>query len=133
LPLDLHTAFSTGQFNHVPVLQGTNLNEGRLFESSFFPKAVTAPFGTTATIFAAGGGASFDLQEPNILCASPPFSSNIAKCSYLQEIQFFLQTLVTATPSNQNAASPFTQAVVAASPTAASEYPIANFHNFVPP
>jgi para-nitrobenzyl esterase len=133
LPLDLHTAFATGQINHVPVLQGTNANEGRLFEPSFFPRQLTAPFGTTATIFAAGGPASFDLQEPNILCASPPFSSNLATCSYLQEIQFFLQTLVTATPSNQTPTSPFTEAVVAASATAASQYPIANFHNFVPP
>ena len=132
LPLDLHTAFSTGQFNHVPVLQGTNANEGRLFEPSFFPAAVTAPFGTPATIFAAGGPASFNLQVPNILCAVPQFSSNIAMCSYLQEIQFFLQTLVTAKPSTQGQTSAFTEAVVAASTTAASEYPIANFHNFVP-
>jgi len=131
LPLDLHTDFSTGQFNHVPVLQGTNLNEGRLFEASFFPKAVTAPFGTTASIFAAGGGASFDLQVPNVLCAVPQFTSNIATCTYPQEIAFFLQTLVTATPSNQTPTSAFTEAVVAATPTAASEYPIANFHNFV--
>jgi para-nitrobenzyl esterase len=133
LPLDLHTAFSTGQMNHVPVLQGTNANEGRLFEPSFFPKQVTAPFGTPASIFAAGGPASFDLQQPNILCAVPQFSSNIAKCNYLQEIQFFLSTLVTATPSNQVPTSPFTEAVVAASQTAESQYPIANFHNFVPP
>ena len=40
LPRDLHTAFSTGQFNQVPVLQGTNANEGRLFEPSFFPSAL---------------------------------------------------------------------------------------------
>jgi para-nitrobenzyl esterase len=135
LPLDLHTAFSTGQFIRVPVLQGTNANEGRLFESGFFPSVVTAPFGTggvKGTIFAAGGGASFDLQEPNVLCAVPPFSSNIAKCNYLQEIQFFLQTLVTAKPSNQTPTSAFTEAVVAASATAESEYPIVNFHNFVP-
>jgi para-nitrobenzyl esterase len=132
LPLDLHTAFSTGQFNHVPVLQGTNLNEGRLFEPSFFPAAVTAPSGTGPTIVAAGGPASFDLQVPNILCATPQFTGTPAICSYLQEIQFFLQTLVTATPSNQTPTSPFTEAVVAASATAASEYPIANFHNFAP-
>jgi para-nitrobenzyl esterase len=135
LPLDLHTAFSTGQFNHVPVLQGTNANEGRLFESGFFPSAVTAPFGTTGpngTIFAAGGGASFDLQKPNVLCATPPFSSNLGTCTYLQEIQFFLQTLVTATPSNQTPTSAFTKAVVAASATAENQYPIVNFHNFVP-
>jgi len=132
LPRDLHTAFSTGQFNHVPVLQGTNANEGRLFEPSFFPSAVTAPSGTTATIIAAGGPASFDLQVPNILCATPQFTGAPATCSYLQEIQFFLTTLVTATPSTQGPTAPFTEAVVAAAATAASEYPIANFHNFVP-
>jgi hypothetical protein len=43
-----------------------------------------------------------------------------------------MQTLVTATPSNQTATSAFTQAVVAASVTASGKYPIANFHNFVP-
>ncbi|HZE55942.1 MAG TPA: carboxylesterase family protein [Bradyrhizobium sp.] len=132
LPLGLHTAFSTGQFNRVPVLQGTNANEGRLFEPSFFPKAVTAPKGTGPTIFAAGGPASFDLQVQNILCATPQFAGPPAVCSYLQEIQFFLQTLVTATPSTQGPTSAFTEAVVAAAATAASEYPIANFHNFVP-
>lgn len=132
LPLDLHTAFSTRQFNHVPVLQGTNANEGRLFEPSFFPSVVTAPQGTGPTIFAAGGPASFDLQVANILCASPPFTGTPAKCSYLQEIEFFLTTLVTATPSNSGPTAPFTEAVVAVSPTAASEYPIGNFHDFVP-
>jgi para-nitrobenzyl esterase len=132
LPLDLHTAFATGQFNHVPVLQGTNANEGRLFEPGFFPAAVTAPSGTASTIFAAGGPASFDLQVPNILCATPQFTGTPATCSYLQEIEFFLATLVTATPSNSGPTSPFTEAVVATSATAESEYPIVNFHNFVP-
>jgi para-nitrobenzyl esterase len=133
LPLDLHTAFSTGQFNHVPVLQGTNANEGRLFEPDFFPSQVTAPFGSGPNVVAAGGPASFDLQEPNILCATPQFSANVATCTYAQEIAFFMATLVTATPSTQTATSPFTEAVVAASVAAASEYPIANFHDFVPP
>jgi para-nitrobenzyl esterase len=114
------------------VLQGTNANEGRLFEPSFFPSAVTAPSSTPAKIVAAGGPASFDLQVSNILCATPQFTGTPAICSYLQEIQFFLATLVTATPSNNGPTSPFTEAVVAASPTAANEYPIANFHNFVP-
>jgi para-nitrobenzyl esterase len=132
LPLDLHTAFSTGQFNQVPVLQGTNANEGRLFEPSFFPSAVTAPKGTSATIFAAGGPASFDLQVPNILCATPQLTGPPAICSYLREIQFFLATLVTATPSTQGPTAPFTQAVVAAAATAESQYPISNFRNFVP-
>jgi len=133
LPLDLHTAFATGQFNQVPVLQGTNANEGRLFEPSFFPAALVFPGVSTATIRAAGGPASFGLQVPNGLCATPPFTGTPATCNYLQEIQFFLNTLVTAPPSNQTATSPFTQAVVGASPTAESQYPIANFHNFVPP
>jgi para-nitrobenzyl esterase len=43
-----------------------------------------------------------------------------------------MQTLVTATPSNQTPTSAFTEAVVAASIGAAGEYPITNFHNFVP-
>src|SRR5215813_5933792 len=132
LPLDLHTAFSTDQFNRVPVLQGTNANEGRLFEPGFFPSQVTAPQGTASTIFAAGGPASFNLQVPNILCATPQFTGPPAICSYLQEIQFFLATLVTATPSTQTLASPFTQAVIAAATTAKTQYPIRDFHNFVP-
>jgi para-nitrobenzyl esterase len=112
--------------------KGTNANEGRLFEPSFFPSAVTAPKGTGPTIVAAGGPASFDLQVPNILCATPQFTGTPAICSYLQEIQFFLETLVTATPSTQGPTAPFTEAVVAAAATAEREYPIANFHNFVP-
>jgi para-nitrobenzyl esterase len=132
LPHDLHTAFSTGQFIQVPVLQGTNANEGRLFEPDFFPAVVTAPLGTSANIVAAGGPASFDLQVPNVLCSTPPFAGQPAICTYAQEIAFFMQTLVTATPSNQTATSAFTEAVVAASVAAASEYPIANFHDFVP-
>jgi para-nitrobenzyl esterase len=132
LPLDLHTAFSTGRFNQVPVLQGTNANEGRLFEPDFFPAQVTAPGGTSANIAAAGGPASFDLQVPNVLCSTPPFAGQPAICTYAQEIAFFMQTLVTATPSNQAPTAAFTEAVVAASVAAAGEYPIANFHDFVP-
>jgi len=132
LPLDLHTAFSTGQFNQVPVLQGTNANEGRLFEPGFFPAGLVFPGVSAANIVAAGGPASFGLQVPNGLCATPPFAGQPATCTYAQEIAFFMQTLVTATPSNQTPTSPFTEAVVAASIGAASEYPIANFHNFVP-
>jgi para-nitrobenzyl esterase len=132
LPRDLHTAFSTGQFIQVPVLQGTNANEGRLFEPDFFPAQVTAPLGTPANIVAAGGPASFDLQVPNVLCSTPPFAGQPAICTYAQEIAFFMQTLVTATPSNQTPTSAFTEAVVAASVAAAGEYPIADFHDFVP-
>src|ERR1700722_19199039 len=73
LPHDLHTAFSTGQFNQVPVLQGTNANEGRLFEPGFFPAGLVFPGVSPANIVAAGGPASFGLQVPNGLCATPPF------------------------------------------------------------
>ncbi len=132
LPRDLHTAFSTGQFNQVPVLQGTNANEGRLFEPGFFPGGLVFPGVSTANIVAAGGPASFGLQVPNGLCSTPPFGGQPAICTYAQEIAFFMQTLVTATPSNQTPTSTFTEAVVAASVAAAGEYPIANFHDFVP-
>jgi para-nitrobenzyl esterase len=132
LPLDLHTAFSTGHFNQVPVLQGTNANEGRLFETDFFPSQVTAPRGTSQTIAAAGGPANFDLQVPNVLCASPQFTGTPNTCSYLQEIQFFLEAQVTAAPSTTGPTDPFTLAVVAAATRAEQEYPIANFHDFVP-
>jgi len=132
LPRGLHTAFSTGQFNHVPVLQGTNANEGRLFEPGFFPGALVFPGVSAANIVAAGGPASFGLQVPNGLCATPPFVGQPAHCTYAQEIVFFMQTLVTATPSNNGPTAPFTQAVVVASIAAAGEYPIANFHNSVP-
>jgi para-nitrobenzyl esterase len=76
LPLDLHTAFSTGQFNQVPVLQGTNANEGRLFETDFFPSEVTEPLGTGPTIVSAGGPASFDLQALRVMCAPTLASGN---------------------------------------------------------
>jgi len=36
LPLSLGTAFATGQFNHVPVIQGTNHDEWRLFTALDF-------------------------------------------------------------------------------------------------
>src|SRR6202041_1590838 len=47
-------------------------------------------------------------------------------------IEFFLETLVTATPSTSGPTAPFAEAVVATSSTAESEYPIRVFHNFVP-
>jgi para-nitrobenzyl esterase len=39
LPVGLSDAFGSGNFNQVPVLQGTNLNEGTLFEPFFFDPA----------------------------------------------------------------------------------------------
>jgi para-nitrobenzyl esterase len=81
LPQGLQQAFSSGEFLHVPVLQGTNANEGRLFEPGDIPFA--APF---AQIFAAGGPANFDVANPNAFCGG-------AKCTYPQEIKLFLNEL----------------------------------------
>ncbi len=81
LPQALKTAFASGEFNHVPVLQGTNLNEGRLFEPGDIPFA--APF---AVIVAAGGPANFDLAHANAFCGGKP-------CTYPQEIGLFLGEL----------------------------------------
>jgi para-nitrobenzyl esterase len=50
LPQGLADAFSSGSFNRVPVMQGTNLNEGTLFEPFFFDPAFT---------FVPGGRAQF--------------------------------------------------------------------------
>jgi para-nitrobenzyl esterase len=50
LPQGLSDAFSSGNFNHVPVMQGTNLNEGTLFEPLFFDPTFT---------FVPGGRAQF--------------------------------------------------------------------------
>jgi para-nitrobenzyl esterase len=41
LPLGLSQAFGSGAFNQVPVMQGTNLNEGTLFEPFFFDPTFT--------------------------------------------------------------------------------------------
>jgi para-nitrobenzyl esterase len=133
LPFGLHQAFSTGAFNHVPVLQGTNANEGRLFEGAFFPPALTVPAGTTATqTVAAGGPANLDLQVANPLCEALDASSTPEICTYEQEIGFFLKTLVTATPSNSGPTSPFTLSVLADVPTVLAEYPLADFPNPIP-
>jgi para-nitrobenzyl esterase len=51
LPLLPRDAFASGAFNHVPVLQGTNLDEGRLFNPLFFGTVTTAspaPSGSTS-------------------------------------------------------------------------------------
>ncbi len=50
LPQGLSDAFSSGNFNRVPVMQGTNLNEGTLFEPFFFDPTFT---------FVPGGRAQF--------------------------------------------------------------------------
>jgi para-nitrobenzyl esterase len=104
LPRALQPALSTGEFIRVPVLQGTNANEGRLFEPLDFPFDSTFP-----NILAAGGPANFDLSNPNTFCE--------AVCTYPQEINLFLGVL--GFPAAEN--TPAFGAAVAA------EYPLANF------
>ena len=66
LPQGLSDAFGSGEFNQVPVLQGTNLNEGTLFEPFAFDPTFT---------FVPGGAAQF-LVDHGVL-------------SYAQEVGLF--------------------------------------------
>ena len=56
-------ALASGDFNQVPVLQGSNLNEGRFFEPGVVPFA--APM---ATIVAAGGPAKHPHEREVLPC-----------------------------------------------------------------
>jgi para-nitrobenzyl esterase len=112
LPFDLQTAFEAGLTFRVPVLQGTNANEGRLFEPGLVPFA-----GTFAQVFAAGGPATFDLTHPNTFCATPQGTGTPVDCTYPQEINLFLAEL--GLPAVENNAL-FDGLV-------AQEYPLANF------
>jgi para-nitrobenzyl esterase len=111
LPSGLQQAFSTGEFIRVPVLQGTNANEGRLFEPLDFPFASTFP-----NILAAGGPANFDLSNPNPFCEAGGSSTPMV-CTYPQEINLFLGVI--GFPAAEN-----TSALGAA---LADEYPLAKF------
>jgi para-nitrobenzyl esterase len=111
LPSGLQQAFSTGEFIRVPVLQGTNANEGRLFEPLDFPFASAFP-----NILAAGGPANFDLSNPNAFCEAAG-SSTPAVCTYPQEINLFLGVI--GFPAAENKA--------ALGAALADEYPLANF------
>jgi para-nitrobenzyl esterase len=111
LPRALQPAFSTGEFIRVPVLQGTNANEGRLFEPLDLPFASAFP-----NILAAGGPANFDLSNPNTFCAAEG-SSTPAVCTYPQEINLFLGVI--GFPAAENTAA-FGAAL-------ADEYPLAKF------
>ena len=111
LPSGLQQAFSTGEFIRVPVLQGTNANEGRLFEPLDFPFA-----STFSNILAAGGPANFDLSNPNTFCEVAG-SSTPAVCTYPQEINLFLGVI--GFPAAEN--------VPALGAALANEYPLANF------
>jgi para-nitrobenzyl esterase len=110
LPQGLQQAFSTGEFLQVPVLQGTNANEGRLFEPLDFP----FPVAPLAQVIAAGGPANFDLGNPNALCA---VNGTPAVCTYPQEIGKFLGLI--GFPAAANTAD-FDDLLAAA-------YPLANF------
>jgi len=112
LPQGLHTAFSTGAFNQVPVLQGSNANEGRLFEPGMIPLAASL-----ATVAAAGGPANYDLSNANSFCATPEGTGTPATCTYPQLIGLFLAEL-SSSPSVNSAAIDDALADV---------YPLANF------
>jgi para-nitrobenzyl esterase len=111
MPRALQPALSRGEFIRVPVLQGTNANEGRFFEPLEFPFASTLP-----NIVAAGGPANFALSHPNTLCEAEG-SSTPAVCTYPQEINLFLG--VVGLPAAAN--TPAFGALVA------DQYPLANF------
>jgi para-nitrobenzyl esterase len=111
LPSGLQQAFSTGEFIRVPVLQGTNANEGRLFEPLDFPFA-----SSFLNIVEAGGPANFDLSNPNTFCAIEG-SSTPAVCTYPQEINLFLSVI--GFPAAENTAAFDTDL--------AQKYPLANF------
>jgi para-nitrobenzyl esterase len=88
LPRALRDALPQGEFIHVPVLQGTNANEGRLFEPGEIPFASTLP-----NIQAAGGPANFDLTNANTFCATPQGTGTPVICSYPQEVGLYLGAL----------------------------------------
>jgi para-nitrobenzyl esterase len=88
LPRALKDALAKGDFIRVPVLQGTNANEGRLFEPGEIPFASTLP-----NIQAAGGPANFDLTHANTFCATPEGTGTPVVCSYPQEVGLYLGAL----------------------------------------
>jgi para-nitrobenzyl esterase len=66
LPQGLADAFGSGAFNRVPVMQGTNLNEGTLFEPFFFDPTFTFVPGGRAQFLVDHGILSF-AQEVGII------------------------------------------------------------------
>jgi para-nitrobenzyl esterase len=112
LPQALQAAFSTGAINQVPVLQGSNANEGRLFEPGEIPFS-----GSFAAVTAAGGPANFDLSNPNTFCATPIGTGKPVTCTYPQEINLYLAGL--GVPAILN--------TVDFAALLATTYPLANF------
>ena len=116
LPLALKDALSQGDFIRVPVLQGTNANEGRLFEPGEIPFASTLP-----NIQAAGGPANFDLTHANTYCATPQGVGAPVICSYPQEVGLYLFALSVGLGFPTADVSPSFVAEVL------GEYPLPNF------
>lgn len=116
LPRALKDALSLGNFIRVPVLQGTNANEGRLFEPSEIPFA-----STLANIQAAGGPANFDLTHANTYCATPEGTGAPVVCSYPQEVGLYLVGLSVGLGFPTADVSPSFVAEVL------GEYPLSNF------
>jgi len=69
LPQGLSDAFSSGNFNRVPVMQGTNLNEGTLFEPFFFDPTFTFVPGGRAQFLVDHGVLSYP-QEVGIIAGT---------------------------------------------------------------
>ena len=116
LPSALKDALSQGDFIRVPVLQGTNANEGRLFEPGEIPFASTLP-----NIQAAGGPANFDLAHDNTYCATPQGTGAPVICSYPQEVGLYVGALSVGLGFPTADVSPSLVAEVL------EEYPLRNF------
>jgi para-nitrobenzyl esterase len=116
LPRALKDALSQGEFFRVPVLQGTNANEGRLFEPGEIPFASTLP-----NIQAAGGPANFDLTNANTFCATPQGTGAPVICSFPQEVGLYLGAL------SVGLGFPTTDVTPSLVKNVLEEYPLAHF------
>jgi para-nitrobenzyl esterase len=104
LPMSLPSALSAGSFIRVPVLQGTNANEGTFFEPGLLSDLLSPP---TTTTNAAGGPANYDLTNSNSTCANP-------HCTYTQEVNALLGSVGVNLGNSFNT-------------TVAGEYPVASY------
>jgi para-nitrobenzyl esterase len=81
VPNGLEQALTAGDFPRIPVMIGSDLNEGRYFEPGEIPFATSF-----STVVAAGGPANYDLANVNSFCGG-------VKCTYQQEVNLFLTNL----------------------------------------
>jgi len=122
VPLPPKTAFESGRFIKVPVMQGVTANEGR-----FFLNRLLAPLPAPAAMLAAGGPANYDLQQPNAYCGT---TAAPAICTYPQLIN---QIITRPTPDPIEA--PYVRILNPSVNTSelvdrlATSYPPANFKN----